>query len=126
VNEAYATGKYGRRFKSKVMRLWEREMDRWALEPSNSILIQKTRNSLKGLKKTERLGVACVFWFEKSRIVCKDGSSKRLDLDNRAKATLDKLSKLIGIDDSRFWSVELLKNHTDKEHERADVEIKVL
>ncbi len=109
VNAAYATGKYGRRFKSKEMRDWEREMDIWAKSVKHKTSLKVAQEALKLTSKKTNLEITLNFLFEKGRILCKDGSSKRLDLDNRAKAILDNLSKKIGIDDCRFWKVILNK-----------------
>ncbi len=103
---------------------WEREVDKWALIPVNKDAINEGRKLIKTLHKGDFLGIQCTFWFEKSRVLCKDGSSKKLDLDNRCKAILDKVSKLIQVDDSRFWKVVLFKMVCDADTlEGCDVEM---
>lgn len=109
VNAAYATGKYNRRFKTKEMRDWEKQMDVWASSVGSKTSLREAKAQLKSISTKYTFEIALTFLFEKGRILCKDGSSKRLDLDNRAKAILDNLSEKIGIDDCRFWKINLTK-----------------
>ena len=48
--------------------------------------------------------VDTVFYMLRGRILCKDGNPKRNDTSNRIKALHDALAKILGIDDSYFFS----------------------
>jgi Holliday junction resolvase RusA-like endonuclease len=107
VNAAYATGKYGRRFKSKEMRDWEKQMDLWWTK--NRALFKEVKQAVNKVPKRNTFEITIDFFFEQSRILCKDLTPKRLDLDNRIKAMLDNICEKIGIDDCRIWKITVHK-----------------
>lgn len=56
-----------------------------------------------------RFQLNATFYFEESRILCKDGSPKRLDLSNRIKSLEDVLFKLLNLDDKHIFKLFLEK-----------------
>lgn len=61
-----------------------------------------------------QLKIMCYYCFNKSDLWTKDKRVKRLDTNNRIKATLDGVSKAIGIDDRHFFAEEHEKIETDE------------
>lgn len=55
--------------------------------------------------------VECYFFFERTRIRCKDGSAKKLDVSNRVKALHDAVFEQLGVDDKWIWQC------TESKHE---------
>lgn len=114
-NNMYATvGK--RRIKSVQMRQFESAVLRWSYARRKGI--DWMMAAFKDLEATEAIRIDATFYFERSRILCKDGTPKRNDTSNRIKALHDVISELTGIDDSWFWSGSFDKfpvDHVDEE-----------
>lgn len=100
VNEMYANNwKAGRgRFKTKEYIAFDNICHLWVLKNQKTISDGKLL-----LKQAPFLEIDCVFYFPESRILTKKGMPKRLDVDNRVKALLDKVSKIFELDDSSFF-----------------------
>jgi Holliday junction resolvase RusA-like endonuclease len=86
-NHWHSTAEY-RAFKHEVM-IWEL---------SNRAAIQSIKEELRA-----PLNVHMDLYFERSKILCKNGRTKKMDGPNRIKALHDAISRIIGIDDSEFW-----------------------
>lgn len=72
------------------------------------------------------LSIHCAFAFEKSRLVSKKGSFKRLDVSNRLKALHDAFADALLIDDCAFVNISAKKYAVQKEmDEQVTVEIAV-
>jgi len=97
------------RVKSQEYKSWEKEFFAW------SVVYRAQIKAVKewALEQTSRnctIRLDRYFWFCRSDIVCKDGTPKKLDVTNRIKAIDDAIAKLIGIDDSWYWSGYISKN----------------
>lgn len=114
VNHAYPSSRYGRRFKSKEMLLWQRQFDVWALK--NNLLIVEGVKKFGKLDRKTPVDVQIRFFFKRARIFCKDGSIKKLDLDNRAKVIIDALTGELKFDDSKIFNLELIKEEGLDDH----------
>lgn len=112
LNNAYPSNKSGRRFKSKEYSLWEKDFGVWAF--LNPKTMHEARLLYAGNK--QKLELSCLYVFNYKRVICKDGTSKKLDLDNRAKPLLDAVTKAIGFDDSVIWKLTLLKATGEREY----------
>lgn len=103
-NSLFPTHRDGVRRKSKDYIIWLREMDAWAW--MNRAVIKEARElgKLKPLLRIEILlkCPASTFWTQK-------GTVKRFDLQNRSKAILDALSKIMELDDSHVWELKMQK-----------------
>lgn len=117
MNNAYPTGKNGRRYKSAELTRWQTEFQIWSFLNRMHVLELQSYFSRKGF-----LRVDCEFYFKHERVLCKDGRAKRLDADNRLKSLLDSLTNLIGIDDSWIWAGSFSK-HVAKSHEECCVNL---
>jgi len=102
INQCYAqVGR--RRIKSAKLVSFNLEMDAWAILRSSSI--RRASKSLEGLK----LRLDLTFSFPKGKIICKDGSSRKLDVSNRIKAIEDAFCRLLEIDDSNIFEIRAIK-----------------
>ena len=101
VNALYATvGR--RRVKSREYRVFERSVLAWM--KFHTIEVDEARELTLQTGPYRYIHIDCVFYMLRSRIICKNGLPKRNDSANRQKALDDVLSKILGIDDSYFWS----------------------
>lgn len=73
------------------------------------------RASVKGQRMKAAKWYAVAFTFLGPRVERKDGEPRKLDVTNRVKAVEDALAKAIGIDDSRFNPVRLVKRWAETE-----------
>lgn len=98
-NALYANVRGIGRVKARKYRVYEAQVQSWALRNPGQL------EGLRSLDKSKYLfHVEHVFYFERSSIVSKAGNPIRNDTSNRIKAVDDLISKLIDVDDSRFWS----------------------
>lgn len=84
--------------------------------------VRTAQEEFEDIPKGMVVGINCIYYFDKSRVLTKDGRSKRLDCDNRLKCLLDKVTELVGFDDSLIWEGSFSKRVTNQEP-RCDVEI---
>ncbi len=109
-NNMYVTLK-GRRFKSPGMRAWEKAFTDWCLE--NVTPISAARLQVKKLRPGLFLRMDCEFFFQKKRIICKDGNPKKLDASNRIKPLHDIVSAVLNIDDCWIFQGDCKKCWTE-------------
>jgi Holliday junction resolvase RusA-like endonuclease len=108
VNAAYATNwKTKRRYKSPDLQAWESDFRAWALLNRGYIL--GVRKMLDTPVDNAALSIDLMFFFSWNRVITKDGRPKILDLDNRLKAVLDAISKVLGVNDSIFFRIRAEK-----------------
>ena len=69
------------------------------------------------------LFIKTFFYFERSRVLTKNGKMKKLDVSNRLKALHDAFAGAIGIDDSQF--VRIYASKSVASIEKVDIEIGV-
>jgi len=94
-NQMYASFR-GRLIKSKLNRLYDLKVAKWAME--NQALVQEIKAKFTGMQ----LQVDCKFVFQVDKVFTKKKDLKKMDHTNRIKAAHDALSKIIEIDDSHF------------------------
>lgn len=92
---------YPRRVKSAKMRTWLREMEGWAYNYPEAL--RDARLLVSNMAADDVLKVDAVFCFQKGSVLTLKGKPKKLDVSNRVKCLHDRISELIGIDDSYFW-----------------------
>lgn len=124
INHAYVNSKWGGRFKSQEMVLWERDFQAWTLTCRDHIRWVYESLNLEPSKFT-RYALDCNFYFLKSRLLCKNGKTKKLDVDNRLKATFDAVSSLLQFDDSLIYEGTFMKTITEAT-EHCDVRVRIL
>lgn len=108
------------RVKSKEAVNYQNEFDLYVSEHLQAF------KQAQALFKDQPLCVHCEFHFEKSRLVTKKGTFKKLDVSNRLKALHDLLAKALAIDDSAFVRVSAEKGCTEEdETEGVTVNISV-
>lgn len=121
VNQIYA-GK-SRRYKSPVMKEWERAFELWWVKNQSSIL--GTRNILRDELHSNSVFVTLSidFHVHRSKLYSKTGEIKKNDCTNRIKPLLDAIAEVLGIDDCRYFlaSVEWCI-YDDDEPPWADVQ----
>lgn len=122
LNNAYPTGRHGKRFKSSDLVKWEREFDMWAF--LHMTAVKSARTQFAEITAGKYLSVSCVYYFKRERILCRNGNPKRCDVDNRLKHLLDKVSKLVGFDDSLIWQGGFYKRVTDSGTEFCSVQLR--
>lgn len=124
-NNMYANARRGGRMKSAKMRLWERDFAVWALE--NAQALARARQLLKlRLTAGSVLAINSTFFFQRSRILCKDGTPKRNDTSNYLKALHDALAEALQIDDAWFFDGMMRKRPVTGESESVTVDVEVL
>lgn len=107
------------RVKGPGYRAYELEFEAWRLD--RLIELRYLKKALNGAK---RLQIDFLFNFEYGQLFCKDGSIKRLDVQNRFKAICDLLANAIGMDDRHFFKVSAQKLTAKKQS--VEIRIKVL
>lgn len=126
-NNMYTNGRFGGRVKSAKMREWEREFADWAMENGQVFARAKMLLALR-LKPGVVLAMHPTFFFERSRILCKDGKPKRNDTSNYLKPLHDALAAALQIDDSWIFDGTMRKRPVDGEErpEMVAVEIELV
>ncbi len=97
VNEIYKPIR-GRFVKGESGRIYDKKIQAYKLR--NFRILQQAHDMFKG-------HVLCVdkyFVFYNKRLFCKDGSIKKIDVENFLKSSIDGLSELLNIDDKMFKS----------------------
>lgn len=112
------------RVKSKGLRMFEKEMAEWAMTHRESLNLAK--EFAKKLQKGQVIEVHKKFIFNRSSIITLKNKPKKNDTSNRIKAIEDTLAKLIGIDDSYFWSGSYDKVGSTLEIQREFVDITLM
>ncbi len=92
-----------RHFPAKGLREFKVAMKAYFLQ--NHVTMKLAREALSG----HALSIHTSFGLEKSRILTKKGSFKRLDVSNRLKALHDEFAKALLIDDCCFVQLSALK-----------------
>jgi len=126
-NRAHRTGSRSFiRFKSKEYTAFESEMTLWAYE--NKQALEQAKESLQiALESMPALELIIRLKFEKSRVLTKKNTLKRIDASNFIKVFNDKLSQLLGIDDSIFFKVTVEKTiNTIPGESKVDISISSL
>lgn len=91
----------GRFIKATEARVFDNNVLNYILR--NRKIIEEIRiDLLKYIDKGLMLRVDTYFCFEYQKLITKEGKPKTIDTNNRIKATLDAVSKAIGIDDKYF------------------------
>jgi Holliday junction resolvase RusA-like endonuclease len=104
LNNSYPTNRQtGRRYKSPDLKAWEADFQTWAL--ANKPQILSLKRAVLTPKENHVLAIHCMFYFEWSRLIGKEGRPKKIDVDNRLKHLNDWLAKLLGIDDCSFFKI---------------------
>lgn len=107
------------RVKTKQYREFNHAIDLWMVHNRNAIL-----RARKKIPSDQPLYLVIKVNFKWSRVFCKDGRVKRMDGQNRMKATCDALSVILGNDDRMVFDARIQKRwnkFTDREW--IDVEI---
>lgn len=104
------------RVKAPSYRVYESEMNAWLY--SNLELVRGFRVSVKAAKK---LGIQLHCYFPESKIFCKDGRVKRLDVQNRGKAVIDLIFKMLESDDSKLFAVYFEKRVDSRAYINAEL-----
>ena len=97
INNLYATYK-GHRIKSVEGKVFDKKIQYYKLK--HMLLLEEISLFLKD----KCIKVDRYFVFHKSRVFCKNGDIKKLDVTNYVKSLDDGLSLLLGIDDRYFKS----------------------
>lgn len=94
----------GRLIKTSIAREYDRAIESWAIE--NRAFVERLRTEFNRLwvSGTKMFHIELYFCFEKSRLISKANTVKRLDCNNRIKSAIDKVSLITGIDDQYFIS----------------------
>lgn len=101
------------RFPSKSAKEYKKAFGIWAIK--NNAALKEAREII--VKWNSPLEVSMFVALDKSRIFCKDGRLKKLDVTNRSKSLHDLLSDHIGIDDSYFISTPMEKVIADSDEQ---------
>jgi len=72
---------------------------------------------------SKRMSLVIHLYFERSSIITKKGTFKRIDAQNRLKALCDALASLLYCDDSLFWDVRVLKKVAPRNESYTDIQI---
>lgn len=128
-NNMYCNSRRGGRIKSAAFRIWERDFAVWALDSAQTFA--RGRQLVKErLKQGKVMAVHCTFYFNRSRIFCKDGKPKKQDASNYIKALHDAMAETLLIDDCWFFDGMTRKRPVDSlvpgSSEMAVVEIELI
>ena len=109
VNNLYVTLKNYRRAPSAEFRRFKRKVSKWEEANSSDLLASQEYKELHQLIQIKhypiRLQIELTFYINRTKIVCKDGSTKRYDTSNRIKAVEDAISGILDIDDRHYWKI---------------------
>lgn len=97
INEIYKPIR-GRFVKGESGRIYDKKIQAYKLR--NFRILQQAHEMFKG----HTLCVDKYFVFHNKRLYCKDGSIKKIDVENFLKSSIDGLAELLGIDDKMFKS----------------------
>lgn len=95
----------GRMILSDPARAYTEAVRVWNL--ANVATTVPARKAIRDMLATDpalRLKIDTVFFFDRKKIICKDGSVKRNDTSNRLKPLHDALGLVLVIDDKHFWA----------------------
>lgn len=106
---------------TKEARQYQKEMQVWACVSN-----QKITHARLLFDNEFYLGIDVYLYFPKERIICKNGSPKKLDTANRLKALLDSVARNCGWDDCKFWNVSVHKLVSPNETSYVDAKIYAL
>lgn len=109
------------RVKGPGYRAYEKDFEIWRLQNLRQINTAK-----KWLRGSPKIGVEFTFYFEWGDLYCKDGSVKRLDVQNRLKAICDLLSMALGVDDRHFFRVTAEKRVFWDQKRGVWIQLKIL
>ncbi len=103
-NNCYVTSRSGHRFPSRELKAFKSEMLDWSKE--NLEALTRAIDEFRAPMKTEQRFIRMdrYFIFPRERVLCLDGTAKKLDASNRIKCLDDSLSDILGIDDCWFSS----------------------
>lgn len=110
LNNAYPTGRNGRRYKSEKYRAWERDFTIWGFE--NSKQLAHARAVFSKARPGYVVWIHSAFYFKRESILTRDDRPKKNDTSNRIKILHDGISKAIWLDDSYFWDGSFVKRVT--------------
>jgi hypothetical protein len=106
INSCYATIMRGGRpirIKTREYHAFDSACAVWMLE--NLEMVRTTIKHIKGeTLRNRKLQLHWNFIFPQAKLLCKDGSTKRLDVTNRIKVAEDVVCKILEIDDKHVWS----------------------
>lgn len=100
--------------KSKEWRKYETAVEVWAI--INHRTLTEARFALQQMK---RLTIEIDLYFERSRVLAKAGSDKKIDTANFLKSLLDRISYLLHFDDSQLFTVSVHKRIHPKPEENS-------
>lgn len=107
---------------SAELKRFKKDMEAWALKNHKRCI--DIKNAIHGRSHIP-LSCECIFYFKKERIWTKAGKPKKFDVSNRLKAIHDEVCKLIGIDDSEFFSISAKKIPTEGFPECVNINIRL-
>lgn len=118
VNNSKTLSRWGRTIiKSAIHRAFESEVRAWQIKNNIDLIKCRARIDDVNLGQDECLKVDLYFCFPKDDIFTKTKKAKspfqKIDRDNRVKPTMDALSKIFAIDDSVFFSGEVMKCYSE-------------
>lgn len=87
------------RVPSKEYAQFRKSVESWGI-----LNAQKLKWAQEAIRNFDKLGIEFVFHFEPHRLFTLKGTVKKLDVSNRIKAAQDSISKLLGVDDSIFFT----------------------
>lgn len=107
MNMAYPSNRFGRRFKSKEFKEWEREFSCWCL--SHAEEVNHARKLFSKPKPSHIVRIDSEFYFPREEIITLDGRPKRNDSSNRLKILHDGIATAIWLDDCHFFDGYFIK-----------------
>lgn len=108
LNNAYPSNRQGVRFKSKEFREWENDFRLWALGQNKALTA--ARAEFHTPRSGHSVWIQSDFYFQRAKILTKDGRPKRNDTTNRIKMLHDGVSSAIWLDDCYFWDGTFTKH----------------
>lgn len=115
----------GRLIATREKRAWENEVRSYHLRHHRQI--NQVKNTLADMKRKAGfliLNVDTYFVFPYSKLFTKDGRPKKLDANNRTKATLDAIATLTNIDDRYYFGGYCEKLHGESQTPYTIVQLK--
>lgn len=119
VNNLYITLRSGKRAPSGEYQKFRRRVKKWVELHGELLLGSSQFKELSNLMQMQhyraKLQLDLTFFCNTTKIICKDGRTKRFDTSNRVKAIEDAISDIIKIDDKHVWRLTAEKKETKGE-----------
>ena len=88
--------------KTSDARKYDQAIEQWIKLNQKQVMAARQWSGKKWIEGHREFKVTLYYCFERSRLITKANTLKKIDTSNRTKVALDKIAHIIGIDDMHF------------------------